>query len=68
LDDDIDAAIRMAAADTLLAWPDQETANMLARSVLKAKGEIIRCVMRQLARNWRVSERARGERSTGDRA
>jgi hypothetical protein len=65
LERDIDDAIDIAIARILRVWRDKDTGYALASSVGTTKSEIRLAVTQHLARNWRVSERARGERSTG---
>lgn len=65
LERDIDDGIDIAIASILRIWRDKDTGYSLASAVTMTKSEIRIAVMRHLARNWRVSERARGERSTG---
>ncbi len=62
LEQDIYSAIHAATAAVLGSWEDHN----VARSIHRARHEIKGAMLHQLARNWRVSERARGSRYIGE--
>jgi hypothetical protein len=62
---DIDDAVRIATAEVVSSWADDSTAIRYARVLYATRHELRHAVMKVLARNWRVSERARPQRSTG---
>ena len=59
---DIWEALTAGAADASRSPDPAESGHRLQR-LLNARSEQINAVVRVLKRNWRVSERARGERS-----
>jgi hypothetical protein len=65
LERDIETAVLVATANVVASFADNATAIGYARMLYAARYEIKGAVMQQLARNWRVSERARPQRSTG---
>jgi len=66
LENDLNTAIDVATARTIRAYNDKDTAYGYAKALQNVKNEVRTAVVEALRRNWRVSERARGERSVGD--